>query len=73
MSRYTAYLQSQVVLPSDTVPAVGLAYHLNDLLLDELRGAADGQPVPAEALAALLAPFAAALAAGEQAMLNRIR
>eukprot|EP00198_Chlamydomonas_reinhardtii_P000161 XP_001689496.1 predicted protein [Chlamydomonas reinhardtii] len=72
VSRYTAYLQSQVVLPSDTVPAVGLAYHLNDLLLDELRGAADGQPVPAEALAALLAPFAAALAAGEQAMLNRI-
>ncbi|KAG2444481.1 hypothetical protein HXX76_001231 [Chlamydomonas incerta] len=70
--RYTAYLQAQVVLPDDTVPAVGLAYHLNDVLLDELRGAAGGEAVPAAALEALLAPFAAALAAGEQAMLNRI-
>ncbi|KXZ48718.1 hypothetical protein GPECTOR_25g300 [Gonium pectorale] len=72
LQRYTSFLRDHVVLPADTLSAAGLAYHVGDILLDELRAVADGRAVPGPALAALLSPFAAALAGGDQAVLNRI-
>lgn len=75
MERYTALLHHHLLLPSDTVSAAGVAYHVSDLLVGELRGAVGdkGGPVPGAALEALLLPFVEALRVGEQVALHRIR
>lgn len=39
MQPYTAYLRERLLLPSDTIHAVGLAYHVCDVFVPELRGA----------------------------------
>ncbi|GIM10240.1 hypothetical protein Vretimale_13972 [Volvox reticuliferus] len=72
VQRYAGYLHHHVVLPGDNVLAAGLAYHCGDVLLDELRGVADGKSIPASALSSLLEPFTAVLQNGEQAALQRI-
>lgn len=82
MERYALFLQQEVLLPSSSpgqaalvVGAGGVAYHLGDLLLPELRAVAGpGKAVPGRALAALLAPFGLALQqAGDQPSVNRIK
>ncbi len=74
VGRYADFLQHEVLLPADHVSAAGLAFHVGDLLVSELRAVAAGAPVPGAALAALLAPFAAALQkAPDQAALGRTR
>lgn len=72
VERYADYLHHHVMLPGDTLSAAGVAYHCGDVLLDELRGVAEGRAVPASALALLLQPFIEALQKGEQAFLQRI-
>ncbi|KAG2493648.1 hypothetical protein HYH03_008165 [Edaphochlamys debaryana] len=72
VQRYADHLRAHVLLPDDTLSAAGLGYHVADLLLEELRGVADGKEVPGRALGALLLPFGAALQVGEQVVLTRI-
>ncbi len=75
MERYTSLLHHRLLLPSDTLSAAGVAYHVSDLLVGELRGAVGdkGGPVPGAALEALLLPFVEALRVGEEVALHRIR
>lgn len=74
LGRYTDFLQQEVLLPADHVSAAGLAFHVGDLLVSELRSVTGGTPLPAAALATLLAPFAVALQkAADQAALVRTR
>ncbi|GLI61545.1 hypothetical protein VaNZ11_003936 [Volvox africanus] len=72
VQRYAEYLHHHVLVPSDNLLAAGVAYHCGDVLLDELRGVANGKAIPASALSSLLEPFTAALQNGEQAALQRI-
>lgn len=79
MSRAAAFWLDEVLLPSDTLAAAGVAYHLADLLLPELgKCVAEGGPraaAPDDAtLRRLLDPFAAALAAtSNPAMVHRLK
>ncbi len=56
VARYCSYLITGVLVPTDSVPAVGVTYHVIDCWLPELREAAAS--APADALAALLEPVA---------------
>ena len=56
VARYCSYLTACVLAPTDSVPAVGVTYHVIDCWLPELREAA--ALAPADALAALLEPVA---------------
>ncbi|GIL67023.1 hypothetical protein Vafri_20412 [Volvox africanus] len=69
---YAEYLHHHVMVPGDNLLAAGVTYHCGDVLLDELRGVANGKAIPASALSSLLEPFTAALQNGEQAALQRI-
>lgn len=79
MCRAADFWLGEVLQPSDTLAAAGLAYHLADLLLPELgkcvaeagpRGAAPDDAT----LRRLLHPFAAALAGtSNPAMVHRLR
>lgn len=68
----------EILLPSDTLPAAGVAFHLADLLLPELArcaagGSGGGAPDDAT-LRTLLEPFCRALAAAATpAMIYRLR
>lgn len=71
---YATFIQNHILLPSDTLRATGVAYHMSDLFVHELKAVAGDDPVPADALHALLSPFCATLArAGEQATINRVK
>jgi len=72
---YFDAIRDIVLLPGPDAPrALGLAYHLADILVPELLAAASDAPPPAAALLALLAPFSDALAGmGEPAALDRVR
>lgn len=72
---YLALIRDEVLLPSDTLLAIGVAYHVSDVWLPELQAAAaggGGRP-PHASLVALLEPFAEALArTRQQALLSRV-
>lgn len=79
VSRAAAFWLDEVLQPSDTLAAAGVAYHLADLLLPELsKCVAEGGPRAAApddaALRRLLEPFASALAAtSNPAMVHRFK
>ncbi len=79
VSRAADFWLSEVLVPSDTLVAAGVAYHLADLLLPELgKCVAEGGPraaAPDDAtLRRLLEPFGAALAAtSNPAMVHRLK
>eukprot|EP00887_Chlorella_sp_A99_P001477 scaffold8.g1477.t1 len=76
---FAAFWQREVLCPADGAAAAGVAYHLADTLLPELRavvaaGGGRDAPPPAAALAALLEPFCAALAgARDPGMVYRLQ
>lgn len=73
MARYTTFFREHILQPTDNLAAVGLAYHLADLVLPELRAVAGDKRLPERAVLALLEPFMAALQAVETPMAMRIR
>lgn len=79
MARLGDFWLQEVLLPRDTLVAVGVAYHLTDLLLPELarclqEGGAKGAAPGDATLRVLLEPFCAALAATHHpALVHRLR
>ena len=73
VEEYAAFWKDEVLLPSDTLAAAGVAYHISDLLLQELSGvvAQPGAAPAATTLETLLEPYCAALAATRDAVLVR--
>jgi ribosomal RNA-processing protein 1 len=62
------------LLPLSEHRSAGLTYHLADVWLAELHKVAGGQPLPAEAAAALLAvPLEAVAGSAVQAQVDRVR
>jgi ribosomal RNA-processing protein 1 len=62
------------VMPTSHARSLGLSYHLADVWLPELRKVCGQDPLPAEALQALLEPFVAVMQlSGEAALVNRVR
>ncbi|GAX73957.1 hypothetical protein CEUSTIGMA_g1407.t1 [Chlamydomonas eustigma] len=65
VSRYMAFIKDGVLLPKDSHHAVGLTYHLADLIVPEIKALASSERtasssapvVPGPALKALLMPF----------------
>lgn len=74
IEQYSDFFRDAVLLPADEVCAAGLAYHLADIFMTELKALAAESPPGAEALAALLRPFSSALqSCGHAIMLERIK
>lgn len=75
ISQYMEVLEGGCLLPSDTLPAAGVAYHLADIYVDEIDTAlADDRPPPSKVLEALLEPFLQAAAKCQsQPLLHRIK
>lgn len=73
MASYTDFLKKHVLQPADTLPAVGLAYHIADIMLPELQAVAGEKRLPERVILAMLDPFIDTMKTGEQAMLHRLR
>lgn len=75
VERFSTFMVEQLLLPTDAIAALGLAYHVCDLYVEELKNSVgDSKPVPQQTLATLLQPFCTALVrAGKQALINRVR
>lgn len=73
VSCYMGLVRDEVLLPSDTLLAGGVAYHLADVWLPELLAAVQGTQLPPELLEQLLQPFVDVLARSAQpTLLNRV-
>ena len=73
---FAAFWRDEVLLPGDTLVAAGVAYHVADMVLPQLTIVVSeaAAPPPAAALAALLAPFCAALGdSGDAVLVQRLR
>ena len=61
-------------MPTDTIPAAGVAYHLADIYVDEVDTVTEDSRPPSKVLFALLQPFLDTLTSSpSQALLHRIR
>lgn len=70
------FWRDEMLLPHDTLVAAGVAYHVADMLLPQLKivVAEAAAPPPAAALAALFSPFCAALGdSGDPVLVRRLR
>ena len=72
MARYCDFMTDGVLVPSDSVPALGVTYHVVDCWLPELLDSAAA--VPATAMRQLLEPVAQCAArTPHPACLSRLR
>lgn len=74
MTHFMSYIQSDVLLSTDSHPAAGLTYHLADVYVVELKEVCRGGAPSAAVLQALLEPFCQVLAkTNRAAFLPRLR
>ena len=74
VQQFTAYIEKDVLLSTDSHPAAGLTYHLADVYVVELAEVSRSGRPSAAVLAALLEPFCQVLAHSKRAaFLPRLR